>query len=176
MNEPELIEFKTFADARGLLTKLLPGDRVTGELMIRDLFLSSSKRDVVRGFHFHNTIHQHYKFVTVLRGSANDFVIDLRQGSRTYGAIQMRNLTPASGVLCIPVGFGHGFHSLVDETQLLYATTYSHDSERDLGVSMFGLGLPLPVTPIVSERDRNWASMVDFASPFTVEFAPLEQL
>jgi epimerase EvaD len=57
-----------------------------------------------------------------------------------------------------PVGVGHAFVALQDDTAMAYTLSLGYEPDNELALSVFDpeLGLPLPgdIRPIVSERDR----------------------
>jgi dTDP-4-dehydrorhamnose 3,5-epimerase len=71
----------------------------------------------------------------VTRGEVFDVVVDLRQGSGTFGRWVGETLSAENRrQLFIPEGFAHGFLVLSDEAEFLYkATDYWHrEAERCL--------------------------------------------
>ena len=162
--EPHLNRPIKFSDSRGHLTK--GADFGSGQLIVRDVFWSMSGRHVVRGFHFHADPAEHTKFVQVVTGVIDDFVIDLRSKVRTYGEIANHRMTSDSGILVIPEGFGHGVISLENNTRVLYCTTYAHNPALDSGLSMLEVGIPIPSDAIMSDRDLSFPRFRDFQGPF----------
>ena len=70
---------------------------------------SKSKKNVLRGLHM-QTKKKQGKFVSVLKGSILDVVVDLRKNSRTFGKHFKIELTDKNGKsIFIPAGFAHGF-------------------------------------------------------------------
>ena len=56
------------------------------EFELAESFYSTSKKNVIRGMHFHNPPFDHAKIVFCTQGSILDVALDLRQASSTYGA------------------------------------------------------------------------------------------
>lgn len=153
------------ADDRGHFVELFRQDAlemaVGRGLELRQGNASVSARGVLRGVHFAVSPRGQAKYVTVLRGSALDFVIDLRVGSPTFGAVDSVQLDAVSHrSVWIPEGVGHAFLALEDLTTLSYMVTdvYRPEHERILNPldPTIGLELPIPVSEIVlSDRDRH---------------------
>jgi dTDP-4-dehydrorhamnose 3,5-epimerase len=114
--------------------------------------LSCSKKNVLRGLHYQIKKAQG-KLVRIVRGSAQDVIVDLRQSSKTFGQHFSITLTDKNNLsLWIPPGFAHGFLALEDDTHIFYKVTneYSPEDQRtllwndpDLGIDWKNDGKPL---------------------------------
>nr|1WA4_A Chain A, PCZA361.16 [Amycolatopsis orientalis] len=160
------IEFtpRVFADDRGLL--ILPYQEEAfveahgGPLFrVAQTIHSMSKRGVVRGIHYTVTPPGTAKYVYCARGKAMDIVIDIRVGSPTFGqwdSVLMDQQDPRA--VYLPVGVGHAFVALEDDTVFSYMASRSYVTQDELALSALdpALGLPIDigVEPIVSDRDR----------------------
>ena len=105
------------------------------------------------------------KLFRVTRGGIYDVIVDLRRGSTTYGRWTSVELWADDyRMLYVPAGFGQGFQTLDDDTELTYQVTqfYSPDHGRGFRYDdpAFGVDWPLEVTEI-SERDRTWPDWQD---------------
>ena len=80
---------RQFPDERGVFLESFRGDRLAEHLGHRpDIVqtnVSVSARGTVRGIHFADVPPGQGKYVTVLRGSLVDYVVDIRVGSPTFG-------------------------------------------------------------------------------------------
>ncbi|WP_017537054.1 dTDP-4-dehydrorhamnose 3,5-epimerase family protein [Nocardiopsis halophila] len=153
-------------DERGLFVSPFQGPAFA-EAVSRPVFPlaqsnhSVSRRGVVRGVHFTRTPPGTAKYVYCAHGEAMDFVIDVRVGSPTFGAWDMVVLNPTTfNAMYFPVGVGHAFVALRDETVMAYVISESYVAENELAISFFDpeLGLPpLPdgMAPVMSSRDRE---------------------
>lgn len=120
---------------------------------------SLSRRGVVRGIHFTATPPGTAKYVYCARGEALDIVVDIRVGSPTFGrwdSVLMDQRDHRASYL--PVGVGHAFVALRDDTVMSYLLSESYVPENELSLSVLdpALGLPIPgdTDPVLSERDR----------------------
>lgn len=79
-----------------------------------------SVKGVLRGLHFQKNYPQ-TKLVRVIRGAVFDVVVDLRDGSATYGKWHGEILTEENRKqFLIPKGFAHGFLVLSDTAEFCY--------------------------------------------------------
>lgn len=133
---------------------------------------SKSAKGVVRGLHFQKNPKCQTKLVEVIQGSAIDVVVDIREGSPTYGKHTAVLLKPydandreSGRQLYVPRGFAHGFISLEDNTifQYLIDNDYAPDYEGgiywndpELGIDWDGMFKKYGIDkPIISEKDTK---------------------
>ncbi|MFI6094217.1 dTDP-4-dehydrorhamnose 3,5-epimerase family protein [Lentzea sp. NPDC051213] len=123
---------------------------------VRQTNHSVSSRGVVRGIHYTATPPGCAKYVYCAAGAAIDIVVDIRVGSPTFGKWDSVLMDQNHHrTLYFPVGVGHAFVALEDNTVMSYmvSTTYVAENELALDVLDPALGLPIPQDPILSERD-----------------------
>ncbi|MEU1660148.1 dTDP-4-dehydrorhamnose 3,5-epimerase family protein [Streptomyces griseofuscus] len=152
-----------FPDSRGLFVTTYQQPQFTEttghSFPVFQTCQSHSRRGVVRGVHFTSTPPGMAKHVYCGRGRALDFVVDLRVGSPTFGkwdTVQLGGESFRSTYL--PVGVGHVFVALEDDTTMVYLMSGPYVAENELAVSPLdpALGLPVridDVEPVLSERD-----------------------
>jgi dTDP-4-dehydrorhamnose 3,5-epimerase len=106
--------------------------------------------------------------VRVTQGEVFDVAVDMRKSSPTFGRYVGEYLSADNRrMMWVPPGFAHGFLVMSERVEFLYKCTdyYSPQDERSLlwNDSDVGIAWPLPrgVEPIVSQRDRNAARLVD---------------
>ena len=96
----------------------------------------------------------------VTRGRIYDVAVDLRPQSPTRLAWFGLELDERSHTaLLIPPGFAHGFVTLEEESEILYAmdTPYSAGHARGARWNDPAFGIDWPVAPeLISARDRDW--------------------
>ncbi|EDY42537.1 dTDP-4-dehydrorhamnose 3,5-epimerase family protein [Streptomyces sp. SPB074] len=119
---------------------------------------SKSRRGTVRGIHYTVTPPGVAKYVYCARGRAIDIVVDIRVGSPTFGRWDSAVLDPEGfGAMYFPVGVGHAFIALEDDTVMSYMLSGSYEADNELSLSPLdpALGLPIPtdVEPLLSARD-----------------------
>ncbi|ASR34893.1 dTDP-4-dehydrorhamnose 3,5-epimerase [Prauserella marina] len=119
---------------------------------------SRSRGGVIRGVHYTLTPPGTAKYVYCARGRAVDIVVDIRVGSPTFGQVDSVLLDQQHfRSMYFPVGVGHAFVALEDETVMSYLLTSPYVPEYELAISALdpALDLPIPadIEPIQSERD-----------------------
>ncbi|RCV47601.1 dTDP-4-dehydrorhamnose 3,5-epimerase family protein [Marinitenerispora sediminis] len=155
---------KTYHDERGLFVSPFQEhgfvDRMGHRLFpVAQTNHSRSRRGVIRGVHFTVTPPGIAKYVYCARGEALDIVVDIRVGSPTYGRWDAVLLDQRDfRAMYFPVGVGHAFVALRDDTVMSYMLSGGYVRENELALSVFdpALGLPIPddIEPVLSERDR----------------------
>jgi dTDP-4-dehydrorhamnose 3,5-epimerase len=118
----------------------------------------------LRGMHYQTPPYEEAKLVRCTAGALYDVIIDLRPGSRTYLRHLAVELTAENRrALYIPEGFGHGFITLADNTEIFYqmSTFYVPDSQRGVRYNdpAFGIRWPIPIA-VVSDRDKTYPDFV----------------
>lgn len=170
--EPELtrtgcvkIPVKVFDDNRGFFTetyseKLLS---IMGQKNVpNQMNCSSSYYDVIRGMHY-NSVNPQSKLVRVINGEIIDCVIDLRQGSKTFGLIDCFYMSNRNYALYIPKGFAHGFWSREEDSLVTYSCWGLYDPKNDVGINPLDKTFPFPwlnytnTNYKISEKDLNWS-------------------
>jgi dTDP-4-dehydrorhamnose 3,5-epimerase len=160
MSGLKLIQNKVFKDDRGYFVEHYRKDLFTEHGLpefIQDNH-SRSKPGVIRGLHFQSGSTAQGKLVSVIQGRIWDVVVDLRNGSNTYGQWEAVELSEENALqLWIPQGFAHGFCVLGDtDAHVLYKVDrpYSPGSEGGIVYSDPNLNIRWPVkNPILSEKD-----------------------
>jgi dTDP-4-dehydrorhamnose 3,5-epimerase len=177
-----LLEPEIFVDERGFFVEtyrrrwhLEAGIPPTDEF-VQDNH-SRSSFGVVRGMHFHIGSGV-AKLVRCARGRIVDVVVDLRQGSPTYGQWEAVELDDERmGILYVPVGFAHGFCVLSEVADVLYKQTAYYDLAVERGIAWddpeIGIEWPLSVDElIVSERDQQAPCLSEMAADLPFVFSP----
>lgn len=118
-------------------------------------------RGTLRGLHFQLPPSREGKLVRCSRGEILDVIVDLRCDSATYLAHFAVVLSEANGSsLYVPAGFAHGFETLTDEAEVVYAMSDYYDAELSAGVRWddpsFGIDWPIATPSVMSDRDRAY--------------------
>ena len=125
------------------------------------------RRGTLRGLHLQRPPHAEAKLVRVTAGAIFDVIVDVREGSPTFGQWYGVELN-ATGrrQLYIPVGFAHGFQTLTDTAEVLYliSTPFAPASQDGLRWNDPALAIawPDPAAAILSDRDQTLPLLNDF--------------
>lgn len=118
----------------------------------------TERAGTVRGLHLQREPAQEAKLVQCVQGRVWDVVLDLRQGSNSFGQWIGRLLDAKQGAgILIPAGCAHGFQALEDHSALVYFHDVPFAPDFQAGVNALDPALsiewPLPIA-LLSERDR----------------------
>lgn len=162
-----LIEPKVFHDNRGFFYESFQATKYN-ELGITKPFVqdnvSCSCRNVLRGLHYQLQRPQG-KLVTVIRGAVLDVVVDIRQGSPTFGQWQSFELNDENHwQLYVPEGFAHGFVALSEQVDFHYKCTDYYQPGDEYGIIWNDPNLAIPwniTNPIMSDKDLIFPCLAD---------------
>ena len=133
---------------------------------------SKSHYGVLRGMHFQRPPFSQSKLVRVVKGRVLDVVIDIRQGSPTYGRYEMCELTGENHrQFFVSKGMAHGFVVLSEEAVFQYKCDdyYHPEVEGAIAWNDPDLNIHWPVSEadvVLSEKDKHHPFLSDFVSPF----------
>ena len=173
---PMILQVRRFEDARGYFSETYNA-RVFAEAGIKSPFVQdnhslSREKGTVRGLHFQRPPHAQEKLLRVIRGRILDVVVDLRQGSSSYGKHVAVELNDRDGrQLYVPVGFAHGFCTLEPDTEILYKVTdfWAPDCEGGILWNDPALAIDWPdfAGTQVAAKDAALGPLRDLETPFT---------
>jgi dTDP-4-dehydrorhamnose 3,5-epimerase len=158
-----VIEPELFKDNRGWFMESYSLSKMAeigiDVLFVQDNHSFSSKKGVIRGFHFQDSPMEQAKLVRCSRGSILDFAVDIRTDSPRYAKwfsimLSSTNMTQ----LFIPHGYAHGFVTLEDDTEVQYKVDrpYSKQHERTIRYDDPEIAIDWgALEPVVSERDSQ---------------------
>lgn len=159
-----LIGLEPRADDRGLFARAF----CAREFAAHDLetayvqanLSTNTKAGILRGMHYQREPHAEVKLVRCLVGAIYDVIVDIRQGSSTYGQWFGAELSADNGdMMYVPRGFAHGYQSLTAGATAHYLVSafYAPEAEGALRHDDPAIGIrwPQPVTDI-SAKDANW--------------------
>lgn len=160
-----LIEMEPSVDIRGFYKRVWGKDDFGAlglDVELDNIGISYNKmRATFRGMHFQKEPFAESKLVQCIRGKIYDVILDLREGSQTFGKWIAVELSADDHLaVYIPKGFAHGFQTLEDDSEVLYFISGKYDKGASGGVrwndGRFGIGLPLEIS-VVDARDANFA-------------------
>ncbi len=119
----------------------------------------SREQGTLRGMHYQLSPKAETKIVRCIRGALWDVILDLRPQSATFGNWFGAELTAENRTtMYVPKGFGHGFITLVPDTEAFYLTDefYSPEHERGVRWNDPKFAIDWPAEPvIISDKDRD---------------------
>ena len=167
-----MLEPKVFGDARGFFFESFNARDFAAATGVDLPFVqdnhSRSAQGVLRGLHY-QVQHPQGKLVRVTEGEVFDVVVDIRQGSPTYGKwVGVELSEDKHQQLWVPPGCAHGFYALSDSADFLYKTTnyYAPEFERCIAWDDPALAIDWPLKglqPELSAKDRSGVSLASLA-------------
>jgi len=109
-------------------------------------------------------------------------VVDIRKGSPSFGKWVATELSAENGdQLFVPIGFAHGFVTLIDDTEIAYKVSDFYSPDNDAGIAWddadCAIDWPLDdKPPQLSDKDKALPKLVEFDSPFVFDGAALGEL
>jgi dTDP-4-dehydrorhamnose 3,5-epimerase len=160
-----VVELEPRADDRGFFARAYCDDEFAAHGLPtrwpQNNLSRNGRARTLRGLHYNAAPHGEAKLVRCVRGAAWDVIVDLRAGSPTWLRWFGVELTAEAGnAIYVPEGFGHGFVTLRDDSDVFYqmGRTYVPDAARGLRFDDPAFGIAWPVAPaFMSERDRTYA-------------------
>ena len=122
------------SDKRGNLIKFYENKRFKN-FKIKEIFVTKSKRNVLRGFHFQTGKFKTNRLIYCQEGSVLDLVIDLRKKEKTFGKVytfKLNSKTPE--LLNVPHYYGHAFLCLSKYCNMIYLYDKNYNKKYDKGI------------------------------------------
>ncbi|WP_433333621.1 dTDP-4-dehydrorhamnose 3,5-epimerase [Spirillospora sp. CA-294931] len=133
-------------------------EKVGHRLGLAQANISVSARGVLRGVHYADVPPGQAKYITCVRGAILDVVVDVREGSPTFGSWTSVRLDERSR-RCVYVaeGLGHAILSLEDDSTVVYLSSEPYTPSAEHEVHPFDPALaidwPADVEPVLSAKD-----------------------
>ena len=171
MKEPFLINLKKYHDSRGYFVEKFNRaiyrsvTDIENETVLRNCprwvqeNYSVSNKDVLRGIHYQYKYPQ-TKLVHCLYGKILDIIVDLRQSSPNFGK-HVKYYLDDSQILYVPIGFGHSFISLTENSIIEYKSSEYYMPEDSYTIAWNDKDLNINwgiQNPILSDKDQNGLS------------------
>jgi dTDP-4-dehydrorhamnose 3,5-epimerase len=116
-------------------------------------------KGTLRGMHYQLAPRAETKVIRCIRGALYDMILDLRQGSPTFGRNFGAELSAENRrMMYLPKGVAHGLLTLTDDTEMIYLVDefYSPRHERIIRYNDPKFELPWPGTPaVISDKDKG---------------------
>jgi dTDP-4-dehydrorhamnose 3,5-epimerase len=166
-----LIDLERKGDARGFFARVFcqrefSQHGLSAEFMQVNNSLSPVK-GTLRGMHYQLPPRAETKIVRCIRGAFWDVILDLREGSQTFGQWFGAELSAENRrMMYVPKGFAHGFITLTDDAEAFYLVDEFYSPEHERGIRWddptFAIQWPSPWV-VLSDKDRGWP---DFNTAF----------
>jgi dTDP-4-dehydrorhamnose 3,5-epimerase len=159
-----IIRLEPHQDERGFLARSFCRHEFEQHGLVSDVaqcnISYNARRGTLRGIHFQRAPHEETKLVRCIRGAIYDIIVDIRPASRTFRKWVSIELSAENRVaLYVPAGFGHGFQTLEDDTEVFYQMSTFYEPTAAAGVRWndpaFGVEWPIG-EPFISDRDRGY--------------------
>lgn len=163
LNGIKIFDRSFFSDERGSFSKFFSAKSLL-DLGI-DFPVSQINHSItslagsVRGMHFQKPPHHEKKLISCIKGKIFDVAVDLRSDSDTFLQYFSVELSAENKkTILVPEGFAHGFQTLSDDCELLYAHSKEHIENSEGGLNpldpLLNIKWPLAISKI-SDRDQN---------------------
>ena len=171
----ELIELPLFSDERGSFGRLFDDrsfksiDNSNFKTIVNINRSVNKVKGTVRGLHMQSDPFSEGKIIMCVKGEIIDLFIDTRKDSATYKSINMVRLNANSREsLLVPRGCLHGFLTLVDDTEVIYATDNYYEPNSEVNVNPYSEELVdywgKNSIYICSDKDKASQSLTQFFS------------
>lgn len=165
LDEVMIVKPDAFGDQRGFFMETYQVERYRNVGIVPEFVqdnLSFSVKNTLRGLHYQISRPQ-AKLVQVITGEIYDVVVDIRDGSPTFGQWVGVHLSEENKhQLFIPAGFAHGFCVLSETAHFMYKCSDYYVPEDEGGIlwSDPAIGIDWPVsTPIISDKDARFVTL-----------------
>lgn len=181
--DAKIVEPAVFGDHRGFFTESYSDkDFKQAGLefnFIQDNHSLSVEAGVLRGLHFQKGQAAQTKLIRVITGCVYDVIVDMREGSPTFGKWEGFILSASNQrQLLVPKGFAHGFLTLTPDVNFVYKCDGYYNAEADAGIAFddAGLGIDWPIDvnkAILSDKDKNHPTFEEYIKNNTFVYGGL---
>lgn len=161
---PVLVHPRILGDSRGWFIETFRDswfrENVADVAFVQDNHSFSAVMGTVRGLHGQRAPTAQGKLVRCVRGAIFDVVVDVRNGSPTFGHWAGARLTPEKAEqMWVPEGFLHGFCTLMPDTEVVYKVTAPYSAADEIGVAFDDpdIGVDWPIKrgdAVLSDKDK----------------------
>lgn len=162
-------------DTRGYFSEVFREDAFCGHAgdirFLQENQSLSAQVGTIRGLHFQTDPMAQGKLVRCVTGAIFDVAVDIRHGSPTFGQWVGVELS-AEGLnqLWVPVGFAHGFCTLVPNSIVAYKVTEYYSPENDRGLAWNDPAIAIAWPDVA---DAETLSGKDQVQPLLADLAPM---
>ena len=159
-----LVEPERISDERGFFARTWCVEEFTAHGIDVDFVQCSTSYNeqagTRRGIHYQGEPHGEAKLIRCTRGRIYDVMVDMRPESDTFAEWRAFELSGDNGrLLYLPPGFGHGFQTLEDCSELAYHISEFYQPDLSFGIRWddpsLAIDWPGSDRIIMSARDKN---------------------
>lgn len=158
-----VIELEKKGDDRGFFARAFCCNEFTEQGLVEKFVQVnnslSAQKGTLRGMHYQLAPKAETKLVRCIRGALYDVILDLRDGSPTFGKSFGAELSAENRrMMYVPKGFAHGFITLSDDAEAFYFVDEFYAPQQERGVRWDDptFAIDWPIEPVViSDKDRN---------------------
>ena len=128
----------------------------------------SAQKGTLRGMHYQLAPKAETKLVRCIRGALYDLILDLREGSSTFGQSFGAELSAENRrMMYVPKGFAHGFITLAEDTEAFYFADefYAPECERGVRWNDPKFGLMAHGSPCALRQGRQPSRLRSIVAP-----------
>ena len=139
-------------------------EQIGFEFVPVQLNISQSIQGVIRGVHYSTAPIGQAKLVTVMAGAIDDYIIDIRPNSPTYGKWERVRLTADLGnsVLLGP-SMAHAFQVISEDARVCYGVSAEFNPEAEMAINplcpSLGISWSTGVPALLSPKDESAPSL-----------------
>jgi dTDP-4-dehydrorhamnose 3,5-epimerase len=160
-----LIDLEKKADDRGFFARFFCAKEFAEHNLVGKFYQVNNSFSVhkgtLRGMHYQIAPKAETKLIRCISGSFYDMILDLRDGSPTFGQSFGAELSAENRrMMYLPKGFAHGTLTLTDDTEMMYLVDefFSPAYERIIRYNDPKFMLQWPAAPtVMSDKDKNQA-------------------
>ncbi len=161
------IKYKQLKDNRGYFQRLFCS-KLFKKLKLPTKIVNinnslSKKKGTVRGLHYQINPFQEDKIIKCIKGSVDNYILDLRKKSKTYKKLVRINLSEKKNYMSlIPKGCANGIQTLKNNTEIIYFTTNFYSNKHERGVNILDKKLNIKFRTnitVMSKKDKNWKKL-----------------
>ncbi len=170
---------RRFGDDRGYFSEVYNKKTLESLGILHDFVQDNHSKSAlvgtVRGLHYQSPPSAQTKLVRVIAGAIRDVIVDVRNGSPSFGEWCAIELDAEDGrQLLVPQGFLHGFITLKPNTEVIYKVDDYYSAECDGSVLWNDADLGIDWgrfanSAKLSEKDKKGQPFAEFDSPFQFE-------
>jgi dTDP-4-dehydrorhamnose 3,5-epimerase len=164
------IEIEPHADERGFFARTTCSTAFAKHglngAFVQQSVSFNAHRGTLRGLHLQAAPYEEDKLVRVTRGCIFDVIVDIRPGSAGFGQWFGVELSAQNHrQIYIPKGFAHGFQTLEDNCEVLYAMTVPYQPGAGRGIRWNDPDVAIAWPMDVDSTDRQRMSVADSQNP-----------